>query len=386
MDFFLNEEQKKLRKRVITLCKDRLQPLEEKMGEASILSRELVRELADAGLFRLFVPGEFGNSTEMPSLVSICVAREQLARYAPNAELVFSVQGLASLSIVTAGTPEQKKLYCPLIVSGEKIFALALTEPNAGSDVAAIETTAVSSGDDYLITGQKQFISMAPDADIYLVVAKSDPQKGSKGISAFLMEKGTAGFDPGPRLDVMAAHVIGSPKFKDCRVSKSHRIGEADAGFDVVMNTLGFFRCTVGAGAVGLAQRALEESISYAKKRTQFGKPISDFQAIRLKLAKMATELDAARLLVYRAAYNRDVSQKQVAIESSMAKLYATDAAQNIIDEAVQIHGGVGVVRGSVVERLYRQIRPMRVYEGTSEIQHLIIASALLKGPTNSDA
>jgi acyl-CoA dehydrogenase len=379
MDFLLTEEQKQLRQKVVALCKERLQPLEEKLGEAAMLSRELVAELASAGLFRLFVPREFGGAADELSLVTICVVREQLARYAPNAELVFSVQGLASHSIIAAGTPEQKNLYGPLIASGQKVFALALTEPNAGSDVGALETTAIQDGHGYLISGKKQFISLAPDADFYLVVAKTNPQAGNKGLSAFLVEKGTAGFDPGGRLDVVAAHVIGSPELKDCRVSKSHRIGEENAGFEVVMNTLGFFRCTVGAGANGLAQRALEESISYAKKRRQFGKPISDFQLIRAKIASMATELDAARLLVYRAAYNRDHSRNLNAVESSMAKLYATEAAQRIIDEAVQIHGGAGVLRGSVVERLYRQIRPMRVYEGTSEIQHLIIASALLK-------
>ena len=379
MDFLLTEEQKQLKQRVIGLCQESLRPLEEKLGEADTLSRELVAELAHAGLFRLFVPREFGGSVDEISLVTICLVREQLARYAPNAELVFSVQGLASHSIIAAGTAEQKKYYGPLIASGEKVFSLALTEPNAGSDVAALETTAVREGDHYLITGRKQFISLAPDADIYLVVAKTDKQAGSKGISAFLVEKGAAGFDPGERLEVVAAHVIGSPQFRNCKVAKSQRIGEENAGFKIVMNTLGFFRCTVGAGANGLAQRALEESISYAKKRTQFGKPISDFQLIRAKIASMATELDAARLLVYRAAHHHDHSHKLNPVESSMAKLYATEAAQRIIDEAVQIHGGMGVVRGSIVERLYRQIRPMRVYEGTSEIQHLIIASALLK-------
>jgi acyl-CoA dehydrogenase len=385
MDFLLNEEQKKLKQRVITLCKERLQPLEERMGESSVLSRELVKEIADAGLFRLLVPGEFGNSTPMPCLTSICLVREQLARYAPNSELVFGVHGLGSYSIVSCGTREQKGLYCPLIASGEKVFAFALTEPNVGSDVAAIETTADPSGEDYVINGQKRFISLAPDADLYFVVAKTDKQSGAKGISTFVVEKGSPGFDPGKRLEVMAAHAIGEPQFTNCRVSKFNRIGEVNAGFEVVANTLDFFRSTVGAGAIGLAHRALEEAISYAKKRSQFGKSIADFQAVRMKLAKMATELDAARLLVYRAAYVRDCLQKRVTMESSMAKLFATEAAQRIIDEAVQIHGGNGVLKGSVVERLYRQIRPMRVYEGTSEIQHLIIASALLKKDADSN-
>jgi len=211
------------------------------------------------------------------------------------------------------------------------------------------------------------------------VAVKTDSQKAVKGISTILVERGTPGFDPGKRQDVLGGHVIGAPEFRDCRVPKSNLIGEMNGGGEIIFDTLDFFRCTVGAGAVGMAKRALEEAVSYAKKRIQFGRPIADFQAIRLKLAKMATELDAARLLVYRAAHLRDRTRKRVIKESSMAKLYATEAAQRIIDEAVQIHGGAGVLKGSIVERLYRQIRPMRVYEGTSEIQHLIIASALLK-------
>jgi acyl-CoA dehydrogenase len=379
MDWLLNEQQKELKQQVIALCKDQLEPLERELGESNVLSRVMVKELANAGLFRLLVSGEYGNSTEMPSLVTICMVREQLARYSANAELLFTVQGLGSYSLVSSGTPEQKKQYCPLIASGEKIFAFALTEPNAGSDVAAIETSATSSGDDYLINGEKMFISLAPDADVYFVVARTGKEKGTKGLSTFLVERGTTGFDPGKRLDILGGHVIGAPSFKDCKVPRSGVVGKIDGGFEVVVNTLDFFRSTVGAGAIGMAYRALEESISYAKKRSQFGRTIADFQAIRIKLASMATQLDAARLLVYRAAHLRDRTNKRVGVEASMAKLFATEAAQRIIDDAVQIHGGNGVLKGSIVEKLYRQIRPMRIYEGTSEIQHLIIASALLK-------
>jgi acyl-CoA dehydrogenase len=386
MDFLFTDDQRSLKEKVIRLCKERLRPLEEKVGETNVLSREIAAELARAGLFQLFAPKEFGNPGETPSLVSVCLVREQLARYSLNAELIFSVQGLGSYPITIAGTRAQQQKYCSAIASGKKICAFALTEANAGSNVAAIETAAVASGDHYVINGEKMFISLAPDADIYFVAVKTDKQKGSKGISAFIVEKGEEGFDPGERLDIIAAHVIGAPKFTDCRVPKDRLIGELNGGFRVVLQTLDFFRSSVGAGAVGLAQAALDEAISYSQNRIQFGKPIAEFQAIQMKLASMATELNAARALVYRAAYLKDHGQERITMESSMAKLYATEAAQRIIDQAVQIHGGSGVVKGTLVERLYRQIRPMRVYEGTSEIQHLIIADMLLKkGKSNTN-
>jgi acyl-CoA dehydrogenase len=379
VDFLFTDDQKKLKQKVIRLCEERLGPLEAKVGETNVLCREIAIEMAQAGLFQLFVPKKFGNTSEVPSLVSVCLVREQLARYAPNAELIFSVQGLGSYPLTIAGTKSQQEKYCPSLASGTKICAFALTEANAGSNVAAIETSAVGSGGHFVITGEKMFISLAPDADVYFVVVKTDKDKGSKGISALIVEKGEQGFDPGRRLDIVAAHVIGAPRFNNCKVPEDRLIGELNGGFRVVLQTLDFFRSSVGAGAVGLAQAALDEATSYAKNRIQFGKPIADFQAIQMKLASMATELNAARALVYRAAYLKDHGQERITMESSMAKLYATEAAQRIIDQAVQIHGGYGVLKGTKVERLYRQIRPMRVYEGTSEIQHLIIADMLLK-------
>ncbi len=379
MDFLLNEEQKKLKQEVIDLCEKKLKPLEEKVGETNVVSREISSALAQAGLFKLLVPLEFGNTTKMPSLISVCLVREQLARSSPNAELIFVMQGLGSYPIVLAGNEEQKTKYCPLIASGKKLFTFALTEPNAGSDVAAIETVAIPDGDHYSVTGQKMFISIAPDADIYTVMVKTDKEKGAKGISALIVEKGYSGFDPGKRLDLVAAHPIGAPVFKNCKVPKANLIGELNGGFKLALQNLDFFRSTVAAGAVGLAQAALDEAIHYAKNRVQFGKPIAEFQAIQMKIAEMATELEAARSLVYRAGYLKDHGQERITMESSMAKLYATEAAQRIIDQALQIHGGYGVVKGYLVEKLYREIRSMRVYEGTSEIQHLVIANMLLR-------
>ena len=379
MDFLFKEEQRELKEKVISLCKEKLAPLEEKVGESKVMSREIADVLAESGLFKLFVPAKYGNTTQMPSLVTVCLVREELARRCPNAELIFVMQGLGSYPIVLSGNEELQARYCPLIASGEKIFTICLTEPNAGSDVGAIETTAVEENDSWVLNGQKIFTSLAPDADIYTVFAKTDPDKGTRGISAFVVEKGWDGFDPGKRMDLMAAHPIGAPVFKDCSVPKENLIGEQNAGFKVSMRNLDFFRSTVGAAAVGMAQAALDEAVSYAKGRFQFGKSIAEFQSIQFKLADMATELTASRALVFRAAYIKDQGVERITLESSMAKLYATEAAWRIIDEALQVHGGYGVIKGQHVERLYREIRALRVYEGTSEIQRLVIGNMLLK-------
>lgn len=379
MDFLFNEEQRELKEKVISLCKEKLAPLEEKVGESKVMSREIADVLAESGLFKLFVPAKYGNTTKMPSLVTVCLVREELARRCPNAELIFVMQGLGSYPIVLSGNEELQARYCPLIASGEKIFTICLTEPNAGSDVGAIETTAVEEKGFWVLNGQKIFTSLAPDADIYTVFAKTDPDKGTRGISAFVVEKGWDGFDPGKRMDLMAAHPIGAPVFKDCSVPKENLIGEQNAGFKVSMRNLDFFRSTVGAAAVGMAQAALDEAVSYAKGRFQFGKSIAEFQGIQFKLADMATELTASRALVFRAAYIKDQGVERITMESSMAKLYATEAAWRIIDEALQVHGGYGVIKGQHVERLYREIRALRVYEGTSEIQRLVIGNMLLK-------
>jgi acyl-CoA dehydrogenase len=379
MDFLYKEEQRELKEKVITLCKEKLAPLEEKVGESKVMSREIADVLAESGLFKLFVPAQYGNTTQMPSLVSVCLVREELARRCPNAELIFVMQGLGSYPIVLSGNQDLQARYCPLIASGEKIFTICLTEPNAGSDVGAIETMAVKNNDQWVLNGQKIFTSLAPDADIYTVFAKTDPDQGTRGISAFVVEKGWEGFDPGKRMDLMAAHPIGEPVFKDCGVPQENLIGELNAGFKISMRNLDFFRSTVGAAAVGMAQAALDEAVSYAKGRSQFGKSIAEFQSIQFKLADMVTELTASRALVFRAAYIKDQGAERITLESSMAKLYATEAAWRIIDEALQIHGGYGVIKGQHVERLYREIRALRVYEGTSEIQRLVIGNMLLK-------
>lgn len=390
MDFILSlvdEEQRNLVQKTEALCRGELAELERKTGETDVVSREILACLAGAGLLDWTVPGDWGTGNLRPlrapdpmSLTSFCLVRETLARHCPNAELIFTMQGLGSGPISFCGSKEQQERYLKRVASGERVVAFALTEPHTGSDVAAIALEARRDGEHYVLNGRKTLISMAPDADLYTVFAKTDPAAGNKGISAFIVEKGTPGFDPGRRIALLAPHPIGEPVFSDCRVPVENRIGDENDGFKVAMTTLDFFRTTVGACAVGFAQRALDESLTFAKKRQAFGKAIAEFQAVQLKLGAMSTELAAARALVYRAALMRDRGMKpRVTLESSQAKLFATEAAQRIIDQAVQIHGGQGVVKGVEVERLYREIRALRIYEGTSEIHHLIIAGQLLK-------
>jgi len=382
MEFVLSlisEEQKMLRDTVVKLCQGKLKELEEKAGETNVANREILGFLAKQGLLGLAVPGKYGTGPEKMSLVSFCLVREELARTCPNAELIFTMQGLGSGPIVTAGTDEQKQKYLPPVATGKTLITFALTEPSGGTDAASILSRAERQGDHYVLKGSKTFISMAPDADVYSVFAKTDPTKGSKGITAFIVEKGFPGFVPGERLDLVVAHPIGSIYFEDCLVPAANRLGEEGQGFKVAMQTLDFFRTTVGACAVGFAQAAFDEALSYAKKRVAFGQPIVRFQLIQAKLAEMAMKISAARLLVFQSAFLKDSGKKSITKESSMAKLYATEVAQQVIDQAVQIFGGYGVCKGYLVEKLYREIRSMRIYEGTSEIQHLVIANQLLK-------
>lgn len=341
-------------------------------------ARQWIAGLGSDGLLRWTVPESFDTGASSLDVRALCVVREHLSYESSMADLMFAMQGLGSFPVTLAGTADLKRKLLPQVRKGEAIAAFAITEPEAGSDVSAIQTTARRDGSDYIIDGVKTFISNAGIADFYTVFVKTDREQGSKGISAFVVEKNNPGFSFEERIELIAPHPIGRIRFDDCRVPASSLLGEEGQGFRIAMTTLDTFRPTVGAAAAGLARRALDEAISHSKRRIQFGKPISEYQATQIKLADMATELHAARLLVYRAAWKKDAGVDRVTTEAAMAKLYATEAASRIIDAAVQIHGGTGVVRGSVVERLYREVRALRIYEGTSEIQKLIIAGQLL--------
>ena len=313
-------------------------------------------------------------------LTSFCVIRETLSYSSSLADLAFVMQGLGTYAISLAATEHVRDFWLARARNGQAVAAFALTEPDAGSDVAAIKTTARREDDACIIDGRKRFISNAGVADFYTVFARTGTRDdGRAEISAFVVSSRMQGFSVAERTEMIAPHPIGELEFRNCRVPAEDMIGKQGDGLRLSLQTLDMFRASVGAAACGMARRALDESLLHAKSREQFGKPLSGHQLIQEKLADMATDLDAARLLVYRAAHLKDAGAEHSTREASEAKLFATEAAGRIIDQAVQIHGGAGLVRGSVVERLYRDVRALRIYEGTSEIQKLVIANQLLK-------
>jgi acyl-CoA dehydrogenase len=338
--------------------------------------REYVGTLGKAGVLEYAVASA---GTKLDTR-AICLIREALSYSSALADLAFVMQGLGTYAISQAAPEHVRDFWVSRVAEGKAIAAFALTEPDAGSDVASIKTTAQRDGDSYVIDGRKRFISNAGVADFYTVFARTGTQEnGRAALSAFVVSAKMPGFSVVERIQMISAHPIGEIEFKGCRVPAEDMVGAEGDGFLLAMRTLDMFRASVGAAACGMARRALDESVRYATSRKQFGRLLAEHQLIQEKLADMVTELDAARLLVYRAAYLKDTGIARVTREASEAKLYATEAACRIIDQAVQIHGGSGLVRGSVVERLYRDVRALRIYEGTSEIQKLIITSQLLK-------
>jgi acyl-CoA dehydrogenase len=350
-------------------------------GEVDEAGRDTIRVCAALGLCRLLVPREFGGDGPPGlDLRTVCVMRQALAARSGLADAVLAVQGLGSFPLALSGHREMSERFLPAIARGEAIAAFALTEPGAGSDVGAVETRARREGDVYILDGSKTFVSNAPIASFVVVFART-ADGPRRALSAFVVEANTPGLTISRVQHVTAPHPIAGLRLQACRVPATQRLGEEGDGMRIALGTLDFFRTSVGAAACGLATRALDESRTRAHSRRQFGVAIGEFQLIQAALAEMATALDAARLLVYRAAWLKDHGQARITRESAMAKLFATEAAQRIVDRAVQIHGGLGVERGSVVERLYREVRPPRIYEGTSEIQKLVIARDLLQEP-----
>lgn len=339
----------------------------------------LARRLGQEGFMAYAVPRLYGGIRETVQACNLCVIREELAYFAALADVMFGVQALASQPIVIAGTEAQKKKYLPPLARAETIGAFALTEPEAGSDASAISLRAKKVTAGYSLTGSKRFISNAGIAQTYIVFASTDPSVKTKGISAFIVEADSAGFTVTEKTRLLSPHPIGVLGFDDCFVPQDGLLGTEGSGLKIALQTLDILRCTVGASAVGFARRALAEAIAYARGRHQFGRAIAEFQGIQFKLAEIAAELEASRLLVYQAAAAHDRKEPDSGIKSSIAKLFATEAAQRIVDQALQIHGGIGVVAGHIMERLYRDVRALRIYEGTSEIQKLLIARELLR-------
>jgi len=384
---FFGPEHKDLLQRLTTWAGSHLARRVHPDGREAVDSacRELVRLLGLGGFTRYCVRAADGGALPEFDVRAIALIREHLAWHDGLADFAFAMQGLGSGAISLAGSPQQRRHYLPGVAEGERIAAFALSEPDAGSDVAAMRCSARREGDEYVLDGEKTWISNGGIADFYCVFARTLPAErradgsiAARGISAFVVDADTPGFSIAGRIEVMAPHPLATLRFDACRVPAHQRLGEEGDGFRIAMRTLDIFRTSVAAAALGFAQRALDESLRYAVERPMFGKKLADFQLTQAALADMATELEAARLLTYRAAWLRDRGDS-ITREAAMAKAAATETAQRVIDRALQMFGGRGVVSGQIVERLYRDIRALRIYEGATEVQKLIIGRELLK-------
>jgi acyl-CoA dehydrogenase len=337
----------------------------------------LVRSLAAGGWLRQVVPAPFGGASDRLDVRTLCIARETLAYHSGLADFAFAMQGLGSGPISLFGTDEQKRRWLPSVASGEAIMAFAISEADAGSDVMAMSTTARRDGGGYVIDGEKTWISNAGIADRYVVFCRF-PEGGERGYAALVVDADNPGLRVTARIGVTAPHPLGTLRFDGCRVGADALLGDAGGGMKVALGTLDVFRSTVGAAALGFARRALDEAMAFALSRRLFGSALAEHQLARAALAEMALDVDSSALLVYRAAWTRDNGAPRITREAAMAKLYATEAAQRVVDRAVQLLGARGVAVGGVVESLYREVRALRIYEGTSEVQKLVIAGQLL--------
>ena len=341
--------------------------------------RKLAPMLGGAGLLAYATPGAHGGAREAIDSRSLCLARETLAWHDGLADFVLAMQGLGSGAISLAGSEALKAQILPRVARGDLIMAFALSEPEAGSDVAAMACCAREDGDSYILDGDKTWISNGGIADVYTVFARTGEAPGARGISAFVVYADTPGLEIAERIEVIAPHPLARLRFSGCRVPRAQRLGAAGEGFKIAMRTLDIFRPSVGAAALGFARRALDEALAHVKSRRLFGATLADLQLTQARLGEMATMIDAAALLTCRAAWRRDVERLPATREAAMAKMTATENAQAVIDQAVQMFGGRGVRVGEIVERLYREIRALRIYEGATEVQKLIVARELLK-------
>ncbi len=379
MDYFLTEEQQELKKLVRRFAEERVRPRWKELDEAHEFPRDLIEEMAQLDLFRIFVPEEYDGFGS--SVMNIAIVVEELARVEPGLAVSFAAVGLGTIPIVLYGSDELKEKYLPRIANGELIAAFALTEPNAGSDAGNIQTKALKDGDHYVLNGTKIFITNGGEADIYTVIASTRPDRGMRGLSAILVEKGAPGFKFGKKEDTMGirASVQRELIFEDVRVPTSNLIGREGMGFKIAMDTLDHSRPGVAAQAVGIAQGAMEEAVKYAHQRVQFGQAIINFQAIQMMIADMATQIEAARSLVYSVARYIDSGAKRYSEYSAMAKLFASDVAMKVTTDAVQVMGGYGYMKEYPVEKFMRDAKITQIYEGTNQIQRLVIAREIAK-------
>ena len=375
---FFDDAHRALAESLDVWARAEIAPVAEEEPNTDEAAREYVRRLAAGGWLRYAVPAAYGGVLPALDVRSLCLVRETLARWSGLADFAFAMQGLGSGPISLFGSEALKQRYLPKVAAGEAIAAFAISEPDAGSDIQAMRTSAKRDGDGFVLDGVKTWISNAGIADVYTVFARF-PEAGERAFIALVVDKDAPGLEVTDRIDVIAPHPLGTLSFEGCRVSAGQVVGEPGHGLKVALGTLDVFRSTVGAAALGFARRALDEALEWTSRRVVFGKPLAEHQLTQARLADMALEVDASALLVYRAAWTKDGGAR-VTREAAMAKLYATEAAQRVVDAAVQLFGGRGVTVGETVERLYREVRALRIYEGTSEVQRLVIASQLLAG------
>jgi acyl-CoA dehydrogenase len=371
---FLESRHRELAERLETWAA--ANPAEIDHGDLDQACRRLVSVLGRDGWLKFSAPGD--GEDERIDVRTLALIRETLARHSGLADFAFAMQGLGAGPISLFGSLEQRNAWLPRTRTGKAIAAFALSEPESGSDVANIATTARRDGNGFVLDGEKTWISNGGIADFYVVFARTGEAPGARGLSAFIVEADNPGLEIAERLHVIAPHPLARLRFERCRVAPSALIGDAGEGFKIAMTTLDVFRTTVGAAALGFARRALDETLRRAAGRHLFGAPLADLQMVQGHIADMALEIDAAALLVYRAAWTKDMGAPRVTREAAMAKLFATEAAQRVVDTAVQIHGGDGVRSGHPVENLYREIRALRIYEGASDVQKIVIARSVL--------
>ncbi len=379
MDYLLTEEQKMIKDLARKIAQEKIKPVAAEYDEKEEFPWPIVKILAKSDLFGIFVPEQYGGTGG--GVLDLAIATEELSWGCGGIALAYAATGLGAFPIMLYGNEEQKKKYLPEIASGKKLAAFALTEAEAGSDAGSIRTTAKKDGDYYILNGTKQWITNAGEAEIYTVIAMTDKSKGPRGASAFIVEKGTPGMEFGKKEKKLGIRGSATREviFTDCKVHKDNLLSREGMGFIVAMKTFDYSRPGVAAQSVGIAQRALDEATQYAHQRHQFGQPISSFQGIQFMLADMATQLEAARALIYSAARMIDSGAKNIAKVSAMCKMYASDVCMKITTDAVQIFGGYGYMREYPVEKLMRDAKITQVYEGTNQIQRSIIASHLIK-------
>ncbi|MCC6316456.1 MAG: acyl-CoA dehydrogenase family protein [Gemmatimonadaceae bacterium] len=377
---FLDDAHRKFARDLDAWCANGLGAARVDHHDVDASCRRLVRALGAGGWLAHTVPRSSPTDAPRLDVRTLCLARDVLARHDPLADFAFAMQGLGAGPVSLFGSNTLRARYLPRVASGELIAAFALSEPDAGSDVMRMATTATQDGDGWRLDGEKTWISNGGIADFYVVFARI-PSGGERAFAAFVVDRENPGLRVAERLDVLAPHPLARLVFDGCRVGADAIVGEVGKGMRVALGTLDVFRSTVGAAALGMARRALDEAVTHVTERRMFGQRLADFQLTQARLAAMATDIDTSALLVYRAAWTRDTKSPRVTREAAMAKWHATEAAQRTIDAAVQLFGGRGVQSGSAVERLYREIRSLRIYEGTSEVQQLVIAGQILPSP-----